>query len=630
MQPPRPSPRDPGHASRWTAIFAPAMAVMNRLSYGRKFVLIGMLLAIPGAALLSLQLSSAEQAIDFGRRERSGVAYLEPLWSALYTLERHRILDAVQAPRAEREAARLAAHRAMEAMDEVDRRLGDALGTREAWGAIRRAWASESADAARLPARVVALMLPLVANTSNLILDPDLESYWLVEAYVGKLPQLAEAIALTGEADRAAGPDGAARPGDVQAAAQEARRLAAALVQVNMASAFGGAGGRVKDWTLRARLQPEVEATARAMDAFAPIAPPEGGAAARAAPVALAALDSVDALHRRLGPELDRLLESRIERHRRQRTLGLTAAAAAALVATYLFLAFYLSVRELFRTLAPSAPSAAHGAGADELGQIAVAYTREKGERSRLEEQLRQADRLATLGMLAAGAAHELNEPLGSILGFAQLCAKTPALPEPARRDLAKISKAALHAREIIKKLLLFARQTPPQLATIDLNAIVEEGIELLVPQCEKSAIQVERELPWDLPPVVADPGQVRQVVLNLVVNAVQASPRGGRIRVSTSSDESHVQLLVEDFGSGMSEAVVEQIFLPFYTTKEVGQGTGLGLSVVHGIVSAHGGTVEVDSAPGQGARFRVRLPRAPRSQGTREVAPDAAERRRG
>lgn len=610
------------------------MAVMNRLSYGRKFLLIGVLLSIPGAALLSLQLSSAEQAIDFGRRERAGVAYLEPLWSALYALERHRILDAAQAPPAEREAARLAVNQAMEFMDEVDRRLGDSLGTREAWGAIRRAWASESPDGARLPARVVALMLPQVANTSNLILDPDLESYWLVEAYVGKLPQLAEAIALTGEADRAAGSDGSdgtARAGDVLAAAREARRLAAALVQVNMASAFGGAGGRVKDLTLRARLQPEVEATARAMDAFAPIAPPEGGAAAQAAPVALAALDSVDALHRRLGPELDRLLESRIERHRRQRTLGLTAAAAAALVATYLFLAFYLSVRELFRTLAPSTPSAAHGTGAaDELGQIAVAYTREKGERSRLEEQLREADRLATLGMLAAGTAHELNEPLGSILGFAQLCAKTPALPEPARRDLAKISKAALHAREIIKKLLLFARQTPPQLATVDLNAIVDEGIELLLPQCETRAIQVERELPWDLPPVVADPGQVRQVVLNLVVNAVQASPRGGRIRVSTSSDESHVQLLVEDFGSGMSEAVVEQIFLPFYTTKEVGQGTGLGLSVVHGIVSAHGGTVEVDSAPGKGARFCVRLPRAPRSQGAREVAPDAAALRRG
>jgi signal transduction histidine kinase len=628
MQLPRPSLREPGHASRWTAIFAPAMAVMNRLSYGRKFVLIGMLLAIPGAALLSLQLSSAEQAIDFGRRERAGVAYLEPLWSALHALERQRILDAAQAPPAEREAARLAANRAMEAMDEVDRRLGDALGTRETWEAIRSAWASEGIAGARLPARVVALMLPLVANTSNLILDPDLESYWLVEAYVGKLPQLAEAIALTGEADRAPGSDGAARAGDVQAAAQEARRLAAALVQVNMASAFGGAGGRVKDWTLRARLQPEVEATARAMAAFA--TPQEGGTTARAAPVALAALDSVDALHRRLGPELDRLLESRIERHRRQRTLGLTAAAAAALVATYLFLAFYLSVRGLFRTLAPSAPSAAQGAGADELGQIAVAYTREKGERSRLEEQLRQADRLATLGMLAAGTAHELNEPLGSILGFAQLCAKTPALPEPARRDLAKISKAALHAREIIKKLLLFARQTPPQLATVDLNAIVEEGVELLLPQCETRAIQVERELPWNLPPVVADPGQVRQVVLNLVVNAVQASPRGGRIRVSTSSDESHVQLLVEDFGSGMSEAVVEQIFLPFYTTKEVGQGTGLGLSVVHGIVSAHGGTVEVESAPGKGARFCVRLPRAPRSQGAREVAPDASARRRG
>ncbi len=597
MSPAEPKRPQPSPASRWTTLFAPAMAVMNRLSYGRKFALIGLLLAIPCAALLVLQVSSANEAIEFGAQERAGIAYLEPLWSALVALERLRILEGAGGPAEEREAARRAAEQALRVMDvQVEPRLGDGLGARGEWAAIRAAWSAKGTACPGLTGRIVALMLPRVGNTSNLILDPDLESYWLIEAFVGKLPRMAETIAAAAQGGPGKGP-----------AAARAGELVAELKQVNMESAYGAIGGRVNDPSLRARLEPPVEEIAQRLAALAHPALDGGDVAA---PDALAALDSVDALQQRLGPEIDRLLAARVQLYRDQRALGMAAAGAAALVATYLFLAFYLSVRELFRAVAPHARSAAKGAGRDELGQIAVAYTREKGERSRLEEQLRQADRLATLGMVAAGTAHELNEPLGSILGFAQLCAKTPALPEPAKRDLVKISKASLHAREIIKKLLLFAHQTPPRLATFDLNEIVMEGLELLGPQCEKKAIQIEQELPVALPPLVADPGQIRQVVLNLVVNAVQASPAGGCIRVSTSADATCVQLLVEDHGSGMSEAVVEQIFLPFYTTKEVGQGTGLGLSVVHGIVSAHGGTVEVDSAPGKGARFCVRLPR--------------------
>jgi signal transduction histidine kinase len=596
------------------ALFVPAMAVMNRLSYGRKFILIGALLAIPGASLLHLQVSGAQQLIEFGRAERAGVAYLEPLCEVLRAVQRHRIQGA-QGTSAQEEAARQAVERAMREMDGVDRRVGPALGARAEWAAIRTLWSERAPDAA-IGRRLLALMLPRVANSSNLILDPDLETYWLIDAYVGKLPELAQAIAIAGALGHR-GPgdsDAPERAGELQASGQEALRLVTSLEEVSMESAFGAASGRARDPDLRERLLPSLQAVTRAAVGLSALVREAAGGDARAgeriAPDALVALESVWALQQRLGPELDRLLEGRLQQYRRQRSMGVFAAGAAALVTAYLFLAFYLSVREQVRMLAPSARSSK--AGADELGQIAVAYSHEKGERSRLEEQLRQADRLATIGMLAAGTAHELNEPLGSILGFAQLAAKTPALPEPAGRDLAKISKAALHAREIIKKLLLFARQTPPQKATLELNRIVEEGIELLAPQCEKGAIQVERSLSPDLPPTVADAGQVRQIVLNLVVNAVQATPRGGRIKVTTSADETHVQLQVEDFGAGMSEEVLEQIFLPFYTTKEIGQGTGLGLSVVHGIVAAHGGTVEVDSAPGKGARFCVRLPLVP------------------
>jgi signal transduction histidine kinase len=240
-------------------------------------------------------------------------------------------------------------------------------------------------------------------------------------------------------------------------------------------------------------------------------------------------------------------------------------------------------------------------------------------EKVRLQEQLRHADRLATIGQLAAGAAHELNEPLGGVLGFAQLALKYPELPEPTRRDLGRIVTAAMHARDVIKKLILFGRQSQPRKSNVDLNAVVREGLEFIEARCRTEGIAVEKRLGQALPAVRADPGQLRQVLVNLAVNAVQAMPKGGRLAIETRAEGQDVVLEVADTGVGMSEEVQRQIFMPFFTTKDVGQGTGLGLSVVHGIVTAHGGSIEVESRPGRGSRFVVRLPLAGEAAPPRE-----------
>jgi signal transduction histidine kinase len=230
-------------------------------------------------------------------------------------------------------------------------------------------------------------------------------------------------------------------------------------------------------------------------------------------------------------------------------------------------------------------------------------------EKARLQEQLRHADRLATIGQLSAGAAHELNEPLGSILGFAQLAKECAGVPRQAMQDLDRIANAALHAREVIRKLMLFARQVPTQKAKVNLNKLVREGLYFLESRCAREGIRIERSLDEALPAITADEAQMHQILVNLVVNAVQAMPGGGTLTLSTRADGPAVRLAVKDTGTGMSDPVLKQIFLPFFTTKDVGQGTGLGLSVVHGIVSAHGGTISVESQPGLGSRFEVTLP---------------------
>lgn len=228
---------------------------------------------------------------------------------------------------------------------------------------------------------------------------------------------------------------------------------------------------------------------------------------------------------------------------------------------------------------------------------------------SRLRDQLRHADRLATIGQLAAGVAHEINEPLANILGFAQLAKKSTGLPRQTAGDLEKITECCLHAREIIRKLLTFARQVPPEKSLVDLNRMVGRGLYFLESRCARAGIEIVRKLDPALPEISADPSQLHQVLVNLVVNAVQAMPEGGTVTISTHASPGSVALVVQDTGIGMDETVRQNIFTPFFTTKDVNEGTGLGLAVVDGIVASHGGTIHVASAPGRGARFEVRLP---------------------
>jgi signal transduction histidine kinase len=243
--------------------------------------------------------------------------------------------------------------------------------------------------------------------------------------------------------------------------------------------------------------------------------------------------------------------------------------------------------------------------------KVAIFHERVQAEEERasLEEQLRHADRLATIGQLAAGVAHELNEPLGSVLGFAQLAKKSPDLPAQVMKDLTNIETASLNAREIIKKLMTFARQLPPSKVSLNLNDIITDDLFFFEERCKKAGIQLIRRPAPSLPNITVDRGQVKQVLVNLVVNAIQAMPKGGTLTVSTRAVQEGICLSVEDTGTGMTDGTASKIFLPFFTTKDIDEGTGLGLAVVHGIVASHGGKISVQTKMGEGTRVLIHLP---------------------
>jgi len=227
----------------------------------------------------------------------------------------------------------------------------------------------------------------------------------------------------------------------------------------------------------------------------------------------------------------------------------------------------------------------------------------------KLQEQIKHADRLATIGQLGAGVAHELNEPLGNILGFAQLVKKNPELPETAAKDIDKIVNATLNAREVIKKLLYFARQMPTPKNRLNLNQIIEEGLYFFEARCLKNDIKLIRDLNPNLPEIIGEQTQLNQVIVNLVVNAVQAMPAGGKLTIKTTSNQDNVNLSIVDTGTGMSKEVVKKMFDPFFTTKDVNEGTGLGLAVAHGIITSHKGKIKARSTIGKGTSFEINLP---------------------
>lgn len=230
-------------------------------------------------------------------------------------------------------------------------------------------------------------------------------------------------------------------------------------------------------------------------------------------------------------------------------------------------------------------------------------------EKQKLQSQLQHIERLAFVGELSAGIAHELNEPLARILGFSQLIRKAGNLSQQQTDDVDRIVKASLYTREIIKKLMIFSRQMPQQITSVNLNDVIASILYFIDVRFHGGNIKLKTRLAGDLPVIKADEVQLSQVLVNLITNSVHAMSNRGNITITTKVKGRFVSLVVKDTGSGMTAEVKQKIFEPFFTTKPVGQGTGLGLSVVKGIIDSHQGRIIVQSTPGVGTRFEILLP---------------------
>ena len=229
-------------------------------------------------------------------------------------------------------------------------------------------------------------------------------------------------------------------------------------------------------------------------------------------------------------------------------------------------------------------------------------------DRKRIEEQLRRTELLAELGTLASGMAHEIGTPMNVILGRAEFAMRRIE-DARAKQSLQTIVTQVERITKIMNQFLVFARRRPAERRAVAVRDIVEDSLEMLHERMARHQIQVTAEVPDDLPLVHADPDQISQVLLNLFINALHAMPEGGTLNVRVKPQANVVALVIADTGHGIPREHLGKIFTPFFTTKEVGKGTGLGLTVVHGIIEEHGGSITVDSEPGKGTTFTILLP---------------------
>jgi two-component system NtrC family sensor kinase len=256
-----------------------------------------------------------------------------------------------------------------------------------------------------------------------------------------------------------------------------------------------------------------------------------------------------------------------------------------------------------------------HDQRRDEIGTAGEAFNyltssleRAKSERDKAEKSARQSERLASVGQLAAGIGHEINNPLMNIMSLAALIEDAVKNDEQAASDLKILQAEGQRCARIVQGILSFARESKPHYHEFDISRLIEDTLKLLLHRIENAEITLLTELQSDLK-IIGDSNQLQQVLVNVILNAVQASPQNGKIFIKSYKDIDYVAIEIIDAGAGIALKDLSKVFDPFFTTKEEGEGTGLGLSISYGIVKHHGGTIHLENRDGEGLRVVILLP---------------------
>ncbi len=244
------------------------------------------------------------------------------------------------------------------------------------------------------------------------------------------------------------------------------------------------------------------------------------------------------------------------------------------------------------------------------LGNLLERLEIQKNEKS-LKRQMERADRLGILGEITAGIAHELNTPLANILGFAELLKDDLKADKRAAEDLDKIIQNAIFSREVVKKLMFFACEMPQEMKEVNIVPSIKNAIALLDASFKKANVKYIVKIDEESLILRADKVQLTQIIFNLIINAIYFSPKNGLVVIEAFQSQKDIILKVIDEGTGLSKDALEKVFQPFFTTKPTGDGSGLGLSVVHGIVASHNGTITAENNKDKGATFTVKLPKS-------------------